>query len=61
MEATIAIIVLILVIALAIAPGEIATRRGHKNAAAIKACGYIGAFIFPVWIVAIIWSLTKPS
>lgn len=60
MEAATYIFVLIIIIALAVAPGEIATRRGHKNAAAIKACGYIGLIFPPAWFVGIIWSFTKP-
>jgi hypothetical protein len=43
---------------LAVLPGQIAKRRGHPSWQAIAICGFVGLFLFPCWIVAIIWAFT---
>jgi hypothetical protein len=39
-------------------PGIIAQCRRHRNTTAIWVCGVIGGFVWPFWLVALIWSLT---
>jgi hypothetical protein len=55
---TLAVAVILL---LALLPGAVARRRGHPNATAVSICGFIGAFFFPAWIVAIVWAYTGPA
>lgn len=40
-------------------PGLIASNRRHRNTAAITVCGFIGAFVWPFWLAALVWSLTS--
>lgn len=61
MQPTALVLGIILIVFLGAIPGEIAKRRGHKNAGAIKACGWIGVFVWPAWIVGLVWSLTDPG
>ncbi len=49
------------ILAAALLLGWIAERRGHHNAEAIHVCGIIGVFIWPAWIVALIWAHTRPA
>jgi len=61
MTASTIILGVILAVFIAAIPGEIASRRGHKNAGAIRLCGYIGILIWPCWLVGLVWSLTDPG
>lgn len=45
-----------LVIDLARLPGEIAARRGHPHADAVRIAGVIGIFTGILWILALIWA-----
>jgi hypothetical protein len=43
-------------------PGDIAERRGHKDASAIRLCGYLGLLFGGIfWLVALIWAHTGPD
>lgn len=43
-------------------PGNIAKKRNHPNADAIRICGWIGIFTFGIiWIVAMVWAFTSPE
>ena len=50
-------------IALARLPGQIAHQRGHPQAEAINAAGWLGLLLTLgiVWALAVIWALTKPA
>jgi len=41
-----------------LAPGHIAKDRGHPSWEAIRLCGLIGLFIWPCWLIALIWAYT---
>ena len=41
-------------------PGEIARRRGHPQADAIRICSLLGLIIFPFWMFALLWAYTVP-
>ena len=41
-------------------PGEIARRRGHPQAEAIRICSLLGLVVFPFWMVALLWAYIKP-
>ena len=42
-------------------PGNIATERGHRQADAIRALGWIGVITLgPAWLAALVWAYTKP-
>ena len=41
-------------------PGEIAARRKHPQAEAIRICSLMGLIIFPFWMVALLWAYMKP-
>lgn len=45
-----------LVIDLARLPGEIAARRGHPHADAVRIAGLIGIFTGILWVLALIWA-----
>ncbi len=45
-----------LIIDLARLPGEIAARRGHPHADAVRIAGVIGIFTGILWILALIWA-----
>jgi Na+/proline symporter len=62
------VILFVILLAIAVAavligavPGIIARRRGHENALAVRVCGMVGIFIWPCWIVALIWAFTGPD
>jgi len=52
---------LLFVCLLAAAPGSIARKRGHRAAAAISLCGWLGLLVWPLWFVALIWAYTEKS
>ena len=49
-------------IALARLPGQIAQKRGHPQAEAINAAGWLGLLLTlgVVWALALVWAMTKP-
>jgi hypothetical protein len=50
-------------VALAQLPGQIATKQGHPQAAAINAAGWLGLLLTlgVVWALAVIWAMSKPG
>jgi uncharacterized protein DUF3302 len=51
-----------LVVLLGSLPGSIANRRGHPQAEAIQALGWIGIITLGIgWFVAIVWAYTNPA
>ena len=55
-------VVIWLVVLLGSLPGKIADERGHRQADAIRALGWIGIITLGVgWFVAIVWAYTNPS
>ncbi|MFW2373837.1 MAG: DUF3302 domain-containing protein [Gammaproteobacteria bacterium] len=50
-------------VALAQLPGQIAQKRGHPQADAINAAGWLGLLLTlgVVWALAVIWALAKPA
>lgn len=56
------ILVLIgLLLVLAAWPIVTAKKRGHASQEAITVCTIVGLFIWPAWIVALIWAYTGPD
>jgi hypothetical protein len=53
-----AIILITCVLVMAWAPGHIARSRGHRSAQAIALCGWLSLFLWPLWLVAVIWAHT---
>jgi hypothetical protein len=54
-------VVIWLVVLLGSMPGNIAKKRGHPQADAIRALGWIGIITMGVgWLIAIVWAYTKP-
>lgn len=52
-------LVIWLVVLIGSMPGEIAQKRGHRHADAIKALGWIGLITMGVgWFVAFVWAYT---
>lgn len=41
-------------------PGEIAVRRNHPQAEAIRICSLMGLIIFPFWMMALLWAYMRP-
>ena len=41
-------------------PGEIAKRKGHPQAEAIRICSLLGLIVFPFWMFALIWAYVRP-
>jgi len=41
-------------------PTRVATSRSHPNREAVTVLTIIGLFIWPCWIIALVWSFTKP-
>jgi amino acid transporter len=55
-------VVIWLVVLLGSMPGDIAKKRGHPQADAIQALGWIGIITLGAgWLVAIVWAYTKPG
>lgn len=55
-------VVIWLVVLLGSMPGNIAKKRGHPQAEAIQALGWIGLITFGIsWFIAIVWAYTNPS
>ena len=50
-----------LVVLLGPLPGNVARRRGHPQADAIRVLGWIGIVTLgPAWLAALVWAYTKP-
>ena len=41
-------------------PGEIAARRKHPQAEAIRICSLLGLIVFPFWMIALLWAYMRP-
>ena len=41
-------------------PGEIAARRKHPQAEAIRVCSLMGLIVFPFWMIALLWAYMRP-
>ena len=41
-------------------PGDIAKRKGHPQAEAIRICSLLGLIVFPFWMFALLWAYIKP-
>jgi hypothetical protein len=55
-------VVIWLVVLLGSMPGNIAKKRGHPQAEAIQALGWIGIITLGIsWFIAIVWAYTKPT
>ena len=55
-------VVIWLVVLLGSMPGNIAKKRGHPQAEAIQALGWIGIITLGIsWFIAIVWAYTKPA
>lgn len=53
--------VVVIVVVLGSLPGKIAYRRGHPQAAAITAAGWISlATVFTLWPIAFVWAFLQP-
>ena len=53
--------VISLVVLLGPLPGNVAHRRGHPQADAIRVLGWIGIVTLgPAWLAALVWAYTKP-
>lgn len=42
-------------------PGDIAHSRGHRQASAVSACGWMGLLFPPLWPVAFVWAFLVPA
>ena len=54
-------ILIVLVLVMAWAPGHVARSRNHPSAEAIALCGWLGLFLWPLWLVAAIWAHTQSN
>jgi hypothetical protein len=41
-------------------PGEIAKKKGHPQAEAIRICSLLGLIVFPFWMFALVWAYVRP-
>ncbi len=41
-------------------PGKIAKKRGSPQAEAIEILSLLGLLMFPLWMVALVWSYMRP-
>jgi len=53
-------VAVILVVTVGQLPGQIAKKRGHPQAAAITATGWLGVVVPILWPIALIWALLRP-
>ena len=55
-------LVVFLVVKIAPIPGHIASKRGHPQADAIMALGWVGIVTLGVaWPIALVWAYTRPQ
>ena len=55
------IFVFILGIAIYLIPSIIASKADHPNKAAIIALNVLGGWTFIVWVVSLVWAISKPA
>ncbi len=55
------IFVLISGIAIYLIPSIIASKADHPNKAAIIALNILGGWTFIVWVISLVWALSKPA
>jgi hypothetical protein len=54
--------VVVIVVSLGSLPGQIASKRGHPQAAAITVAGWLGVATMGIlWPLALIWAFLKPA
>lgn len=53
--------IIFVAVALGLLPGWIAIFRRHHNAMAIFVCGLVGALVWPMWFVALVWAFTATN
>jgi hypothetical protein len=55
-------VVVVAVVVLGGLPGRIAARRGHPQAKAVAAAGWISLFtLFALWPIAFVWAFFQPK
>lgn len=54
-----AVVGLLVIVLLAAMPGQLAKRAGHPQAKAINICGWLGFPTGVLWVVAMVWALTR--
>ena len=54
------IVIILFIIFVHSMPGKIARKRDNPQAEAIEILSLLGLLIFPLWMVALIWSYMKP-
>jgi hypothetical protein len=47
-------------LSLASLPGKIAAARGHRQATAVRMCGWLGLLTVVFWPIALIWAYMDP-
>ena len=53
---------LAIIVTLGALPGKIASTRGHPQAKAINAAGWISLFtVLTLWPIAFVWAFTQPA
>ena len=55
-----AIVIVVGIVKIHELPGEIARKRGHPQAEAIRICSLLGLIIFPFWMFALLWAYMRP-
>ena len=54
------IIIALFIVMVHTMPGKIAVKRGNPQAKAIEVLSLLGLLIFPLWMVALVWSYMRP-
>jgi len=55
-----AIVIVVGIVKIHELPGDIALKRGHPQAEAIRICSLLGLIIFPFWMIALLWAYMRP-
>jgi uncharacterized membrane protein len=55
-----AIVIVVGIVKIHELPGDIALKRGHPQAEAIRICSLLGLLIFPFWMLALLWAYMRP-
>ena len=55
-----AIVIVVGIVKIHELPGDIALKRGHPQAEAIRICSLLGLLIFPFWMFALLWAYMRP-
>jgi len=53
-----ALAIIAAIVLMAWTPGHVARTRNHRSAEAISICGWLSLFLWPLWLVAVIWAHT---